>query len=157
MNRRAQGAIEYLLIIGAAIVVVVVVVLAMNGVVTMGKADVSTNTVTDSFSTLRCQGDANSLGFVSLTDHNFLCCTTYGNTINPACTSTSGGSGGLPGLPPTSYFGATLVSIGGGNWGYSGTDVNGIVIKPDLSTLCFNGAACSANISRSGNDIIITG
>ncbi len=37
MEEKAQGAIEYLLIIGAAIVVVVVVIVALTGTMTAGK------------------------------------------------------------------------------------------------------------------------
>lgn len=44
MEERAQGAIEYLLIIGAAILVVVVVVLAVSGVFTAGKSSATATT-----------------------------------------------------------------------------------------------------------------
>jgi len=46
MEEKAQGAIEYLLIIGAAILVVAVVVVALTGVLTSGK-NASTKTTSD--------------------------------------------------------------------------------------------------------------
>jgi len=39
MEQKAQGAIEYLLIIGAAILVVAIVIIAVSGVLTGAKAD----------------------------------------------------------------------------------------------------------------------
>jgi len=39
MEQKAQGAIEYLLIIGAAILVVAIVIIALSGVLTGAKAD----------------------------------------------------------------------------------------------------------------------
>ena len=39
MEQKAQGAIEYLLIIGAAILVVAIVIIALSGVLTGAKTD----------------------------------------------------------------------------------------------------------------------
>lgn len=39
MEQKAQGAIEYLLIIGAAILVVAIVIIALSGVLTSAKND----------------------------------------------------------------------------------------------------------------------
>lgn len=51
MEEKAQGAIEYLLIIGAAILVVAVVVVALTGVLTSGRGS-STETTGDYNSSL---------------------------------------------------------------------------------------------------------
>ena len=48
MQNRAQGAIEYLLIIGAAILIVAVVMIGLGGLLNSGTA--STNTDSDTYS-----------------------------------------------------------------------------------------------------------
>ncbi|MFA5931226.1 MAG: class III signal peptide [archaeon] len=47
MEQKAQGAIEYLLIIGAAILVVAIVIIAITSVVGSGKGQVDANTAAD--------------------------------------------------------------------------------------------------------------
>ena len=60
MEERAQGAIEYLLIIGAAILVVAIVVLAVSGALT-GAKTTSRSTQSDVNLSL-CKTDCNALG-----------------------------------------------------------------------------------------------
>lgn len=64
MEERAQGAIEYLLIIGAAILVVAVVVIALTGVLGGAKdtSDTATGATTGANNDLLCQADCTSLG-----------------------------------------------------------------------------------------------
>ncbi len=47
MEEKAQGAIEYLLIIGAAILVVVIVIIAMTGLLNTADTTQATTDVTD--------------------------------------------------------------------------------------------------------------
>lgn len=58
MEQKAQGAIEYLLIIGAAILVVAVVVIALTGILGSGTAQTDANDVNESLDPLRDQKDA---------------------------------------------------------------------------------------------------
>ena len=61
MEQKAQGAIEYLLIIGAAILVVAIVIIALSGVLTGAKADQNgMNDVNDAKNALK--DDANFYG-----------------------------------------------------------------------------------------------
>ena len=62
MEQKAQGAIEYLLIIGAAILVVAIVVVALSGIVTSGTKASDTNTISGTYDSLNCQKDINALG-----------------------------------------------------------------------------------------------
>jgi len=67
MERKGQGAIEYLLIIGAAILVVAIVIIAVTSILQQGQTQ-NTGAVSDQAkqaNTLKCQGDINALGFVS--------------------------------------------------------------------------------------------
>ncbi|HNV01009.1 MAG TPA: class III signal peptide-containing protein [archaeon] len=56
MEERAQGAIEYLLIIGAAILVVAVVIVALTGVLS-SQDDVSTGDYNNEMNDLNCLRD----------------------------------------------------------------------------------------------------
>ncbi len=53
MEECAQGAIEYLLIIGAAILVVAVVIIALSGVLSETKTAADSNDYNDSLNQLR--------------------------------------------------------------------------------------------------------
>ena len=64
MEKKAQGAIEYLLIIGAAILVVAIVIIAITSVLNTSKTTGET-ALTDQQkqqNTLRCINDINALG-----------------------------------------------------------------------------------------------
>ncbi len=52
MEEKAQGAIEYLLIIGAAILVVVIVIIAMTGLLNTANTDKVQDNVTDAWQNL---------------------------------------------------------------------------------------------------------
>ena len=65
MEQKAQGAIEYLLIIGAAILVVAIVVVALSGIVTSGTSASDANAVKDTYNSLNCQKDVNAMGRVN--------------------------------------------------------------------------------------------
>jgi hypothetical protein len=62
MERKGQGAIEYLLIIGAAILVVAVVVIALTSVTSAGGDAVDNNNVAQSNDALQCQQLCNQSG-----------------------------------------------------------------------------------------------
>ena len=64
MEQKAQGAIEYLLIIGAAILVVAIVILAVTGALSASRSDVngSNNDVNNSLQGVRCSGNCQVLG-----------------------------------------------------------------------------------------------
>lgn len=53
MEERAQGALEYLLIIGAVILVVAVVIIALSGVLVETKTATDSNDYNDSLNQLR--------------------------------------------------------------------------------------------------------
>jgi hypothetical protein len=59
MEQKAQGAIEYLLIIGAAILVVAIVIIAVSGVLTGAKGQNDMNDVNAAKDTLKDQIPAN--------------------------------------------------------------------------------------------------
>jgi len=66
MDRKAQGAIEYLLIIGAAILIVAIVILAVTGILsggqtTAGGANSDVNSATGGLSQLQCNGNCTAL------------------------------------------------------------------------------------------------
>ena len=61
MDQKAQGAIEYLLIIGAAILVVAIVIVAITSVVGSNKT-VSTGDQVRASNTLKCTSNMTSLG-----------------------------------------------------------------------------------------------
>ncbi len=86
MERKAQGAIEYLLIIGAAILVVAVVVIALTGITSAGQDQVDTNAIGDATESLQCTKDINYLGECSSLDPpaGCACCTKYSAQIT-AC------------------------------------------------------------------------
>ena len=94
MEFTAQGAVEYLLIIGAAVLVVSVVITAVGGVVVTSQNASDKNSVVDSFSSLKCQQDVNVLGYVSSTDLNYKCCLVFSDSINKKCSSGSEGPNG---------------------------------------------------------------
>ncbi|MFA6268797.1 MAG: class III signal peptide-containing protein [archaeon] len=52
MEQKAQGAIEYLLIIGAAILVVAIVIIAITGVTTSGKSTVTDSNIAGKYTDL---------------------------------------------------------------------------------------------------------
>jgi hypothetical protein len=84
MDYRGQGAIEYLLIIGAAILVVAIVILAVTGVLSGGQSGVGQgqSDVNTSFNNLQCTKDCNYLA-------SNACCTIVPNTcsvVGTACT-----------------------------------------------------------------------
>ena len=85
MERKGQGAIEYLLIIGAAILVVAIVIIAVTSILQQGQTQ-NTGAVSDQAkqaNTLKCQGDINAMGFAnSRTDCNS---TRYSNTACACC------------------------------------------------------------------------
>jgi hypothetical protein len=62
MERKGQGAIEYLLIIGAAILVVAVVVIALTSVTSAGGDAVDGNNVSSVDDALQCQQLCNQSG-----------------------------------------------------------------------------------------------
>ena len=62
MEERAQGAIEYLLIIGAAILVVAVVVIALTGVLGGAKTQANGADVNGTTEKLQCQANCGYLG-----------------------------------------------------------------------------------------------
>lgn len=62
MEMKGQGAIEYLLIIGAAILVVAVVIIALTSVTGTGADAIDTDSVDDSYSPLQCQVECNQAG-----------------------------------------------------------------------------------------------
>ena len=53
METKAQGAIEYLLVIGAVILVVAVVIIALSGVLSNTKQQTDSNDYNDSLTVLR--------------------------------------------------------------------------------------------------------
>lgn len=57
MEKQGQGAIEYLLIIGAAIIVVAIVVIMLAGILTNTdqNTDDATQSITDGYKTLGCE------------------------------------------------------------------------------------------------------
>ncbi|VVB76575.1 Class III signal peptide [uncultured archaeon] len=61
MERKGQGAIEYLLIIGAAILVVAIVIVAITSV-TSANSKVSTSDQNNASAILKCQVDCNNMG-----------------------------------------------------------------------------------------------
>ena len=72
MERKGQGAIEYLLIIGAAILVVAIVIIAVTSILQQGQTQ-NTGAVSDQAkqaNTLKCQSDINALGMVGTADCN---------------------------------------------------------------------------------------
>ena len=71
MEYKAQGAIEYLLIIGAAILVVAIVIVALSGIVNTGTTQTDANTVNATNDSLQCQQDKNTFKD---------CTATYGGT-----------------------------------------------------------------------------
>ena len=80
MEQKAQGAIEYLLIIGAAILVVAIVIIAITSVVGTGKTQVGD---TNQINSLQCTKDINYLGNVATKTG----CGTTGNDANCICKS----------------------------------------------------------------------
>ena len=83
MEYRGQGAIEYLLIIGAAILVVAIVILAVTGVLSGGQTGVSGgqqdwNTSQGGLTELQCKSDCTSMA------NNGCCNAPYGNYCKPA-------------------------------------------------------------------------
>jgi ABC-type protease/lipase transport system fused ATPase/permease subunit len=79
MEKKAQGAIEYLLIIGAAILVVAIVIIAITSVLNTSKTSGET-ALTDQQkqqNTLRCMSDINALGLIGTTD----CSISAGGTM----------------------------------------------------------------------------
>jgi len=81
MDKTGQGAIEYLLIIGAAIIVVAIVVIMLTGI--LSNSDTDTEQATDAIKTLGC--DLNAVDCACTADAdcesslgNFTCNTTSG-------------------------------------------------------------------------------
>jgi hypothetical protein len=76
MERKAQGAIEYLLIIGAAILVVAIVIIAVTSVLSQGKGtgDQAMQDEKKQQDTLRCTADCTALG---------ACFTVVGTAADP--------------------------------------------------------------------------
>ena len=64
MEQKAQGAIEYLLIIGAAILVVAIVIIAITSVMQAGQGDNNDAKLAQEkqSNTLKCQSDVNAMG-----------------------------------------------------------------------------------------------
>jgi len=62
MERKGQGAIEYLLIIGAAILVVAIVIVAITSVVNTGKTQPGMNDQNKALNVAKCSVNINSLG-----------------------------------------------------------------------------------------------
>ncbi|MFA5931225.1 MAG: class III signal peptide-containing protein [archaeon] len=84
---RGQGAIEYLLIIGAAILVIAIVIIAITSVVGTGKTS-TTEAAADINSQnnqLKCMKDVNTLGGCTSTYTNCTCCTNFTKTVNSKC------------------------------------------------------------------------
>ena len=79
MEQKAQGAIEYLLIIGAAILVVAIVIIAITSVVGSGKTSVTSDA--NQLNSLKCTKDINALGNVL----NKTGCGLTGNDVNCIC------------------------------------------------------------------------
>ncbi len=69
---KAQGAIEYLLIIGAAILVVAVVVIALSGIIGAGSDTTDTEAINSTYNALQCQKDCGYLD-----DESETCCDSY--------------------------------------------------------------------------------
>jgi len=66
MDRKAQGAIEYLLIIGAAILIVAIVILAVTGILSGGQtaatgANSDVNTANSGLSDLQCKSNCSAM------------------------------------------------------------------------------------------------
>ncbi len=74
MEKNGQGAIEYLLIIGAAILVVAVVVIALTGVLDAGNDQTSDTDVETSLMALECQKDST---YSPMTSPTQTCCTEF--------------------------------------------------------------------------------
>ena len=83
MEQKAQGAIEYLLIIGAAILVVAIVIIAVTSVLQQGQTQGTqgANDQNVQNQKLQCMSDANALGGSGTT---YNCCTTFPK-INAKC------------------------------------------------------------------------
>ncbi len=62
MDREGQGAIEYLLIIGAAILVVAVVVIALVTVTQAGTDSIGAENITGTYDELKCLDGCNAVG-----------------------------------------------------------------------------------------------
>ena len=101
-EKGGQGAIEYLLIIGAAILVVAIVILAITGVLSGGQVGVTSGQgdLATANNKLLCGADLNTLGNVTAsalpayachpnaTDYNKVnckCCTVFTTTDVPSC------------------------------------------------------------------------
>ena len=95
MDYRGQGAIEYLLIIGAAILVVAIVILAITGVLSGGQQNLDSTPVNNSNNLLGCQADLDFMGSNATgtcktaegvyTPTACVCCTTHTATQVPNC------------------------------------------------------------------------
>ncbi len=84
MEKQGQGAIEYLLIIGAAIIVVAIVVIMLAGI--LGSTDTDTDQAQQAIKTLGC--DLNAVGCACTTNAdcqsslgNFTCDTQSGRSV----------------------------------------------------------------------------
>lgn len=87
---KAQGAIEYLLIIGAALIVVAVVIIALSGIIGSGTNVTDTNAVNSTYDPLNCDRDIQYLGKVGTADCNAIsgykttckCCVVFPASCN---------------------------------------------------------------------------
>jgi len=75
MEQKAQGAIEYLLIIGAAILVVAIVIIAITSVMQAGQGDNNDAKLAQEkqSNTLKCQSDINAMGGCTVASPKVAC------------------------------------------------------------------------------------
>jgi uncharacterized protein (UPF0333 family) len=86
-RKRAQGALDYLLITGAVMLVAAIVITAMTGVSGEGKKGTNSSEYSTSKDILRCNLDIAALGLDGTISNNYVCCNRFVeiNTTNPKC------------------------------------------------------------------------